>query len=392
MHKLKKGEAVLTAAVIIICAAVAALFVFKSDKKINAELAEKKISGVSFSDAREFEPTDALVTAQNDSGKEYAKSFMLAADTYMRLDDDGKVRIYDQDNVAIEESDFTDDIGNVLTVKCKDGAVEFYTDTNGEVGTFLVNGHTVELISGKLYVDLVSMAIPSEEAVDDEQAAENPEAEGEASGESADESSEQENEDSKEGSADSEGKEQPEDAVLIGEADVVSLADEATDSESSEQENNEQSDSADQSEQAAVEDRPTESEYVPADSYTTELIRLINNERTKRGLSELTATKVLGQVSLVRAKEITENFSHKRGEDDADSVLLSYGASYSFYGENIAAGEETAEAVVSDWMNSDSTRSNILNPDATSIGCAHRYSDGDESYLFDYWTMCVYAQ
>lgn len=385
MNKLKKGEAIIVAALILICALAALFFVFKTSRHYNAELSEKKISGVSFSSPKEFEPQDALLKKTDEAtGKEYAQSFMLDAGTVIRLGDDDVCRLYDVTGKEIFESIFSDDIGNVLNVKSDKGKISFYTDSGGEVSTFLVNGHTLEIMSDKIYIDLIAMKIPEpdptteapieptevkkEEKPTETQATEAPTAEATAAPE--------------------QNEQQPaEQVALFGQAEVVLLADDKKEEKPAESETQAVTDPAPE-----IETRPTiESGYSPASSYSKELMRLINTERTKRGLSELKAKSLMDQSALVRAKEITQDFSHKRADGrEADTVLQDYGISYNFYGENIAAGQQSAKDVVSDWMNSEAMRKNILNPDAKYIGSAHIYVKGDKSYLFDYWTVCFF--
>ena len=52
-------------------------------------------------------------------------------------------------------------------------------------------------------------------------------------------------------------------------------------------------------------------------------------------------------------------------------MLQKYGVSYRSAGENIAAGQTTAEAVMQDWMNSSGHRANILNSSYTEIGVGY---------------------
>lgn len=107
---------------------------------------------------------------------------------------------------------------------------------------------------------------------------------------------------------------------------------------------------------------------VPADKaedeFAAEVIRLVNAERKKEGLSELKTNAALSKAAELRAQELKKKFSHTRPDGKSFStVLKEQGISYSAAAENIAGGQLTPKAVVESWMNSDGHRKNILNPD-----------------------------
>ena len=52
--------------------------------------------------------------------------------------------------------------------------------------------------------------------------------------------------------------------------------------------------------------------------------------------------------------------------------------------ENIAAGSNTAESVVNQWMNSEGHRNNIMNPDYTKLGVGMAKGGSYGTY----WTQC----
>ena len=93
---------------------------------------------------------------------------------------------------------------------------------------------------------------------------------------------------------------------------------------------------------------------------------LVNEERSKAGLSPLTLDKELSANAAVRAEEIVHDFSHTRPNGSAFSSAITI--SYRRAGENIAYGYPTAEAVMDGWMNSSGHRANILQPSFTKIG------------------------
>lgn len=93
---------------------------------------------------------------------------------------------------------------------------------------------------------------------------------------------------------------------------------------------------------------------------------MVNEERSKAGLSPLILDKELSANAAVRAEEIVHDFSHTRPNGSAFSSAITI--SYRRAGENIAYGYPTAEAVMDGWMNSSGHRANILQPSFTKIG------------------------
>ena len=119
-------------------------------------------------------------------------------------------------------------------------------------------------------------------------------------------------------------------------------------------------------------------EDVHADE-SIEVLKLVNNERTIRGISPLVWDKDLGSAAMVRAKEITITFNHTRPDGSRGLNILSKAK-----GENIAAGQKTAQKVVNSWMNSPGHRKNMLNPDFKFIGVGHQKIDTNYK---DYWVQ-----
>lgn len=100
-----------------------------------------------------------------------------------------------------------------------------------------------------------------------------------------------------------------------------------------------------------------------------EVVRLVNVERQKAGLSPLTLDKRVEAAANVRAKEICEYFSHTRPNGTSCFTALDeVGAAWYMAGENIAAGFSSPAAVMNGWMNSQGHRENILTREYTGIG------------------------
>ncbi|WP_434311563.1 DUF4214 domain-containing protein [Hominifimenecus sp. rT4P-3] len=93
-----------------------------------------------------------------------------------------------------------------------------------------------------------------------------------------------------------------------------------------------------------------------------ELLGLVNQARAEAGVKPLVSSDYLNQIALQRAKEIVNDFSH--------DGLSKYGS----FGENIAYGYPTSQAVFQGWMGSAGHRANILRANYGTIGCA-RYGN-----------------
>lgn len=87
----------------------------------------------------------------------------------------------------------------------------------------------------------------------------------------------------------------------------------------------------------------------------------VNAARAQNGLSALTLDANMNRAAAVRAAELAQSFSHTRPNGSRGLTALNEaGVSYRTVGENIASGQQTAQAVVSAWMNSSGHRANIL--------------------------------
>ncbi len=114
--------------------------------------------------------------------------------------------------------------------------------------------------------------------------------------------------------------------------------------------------------------------------YESEVVRLVNQERAKQGLSALTVISGLEATADVRAREIVQKFSHTR-PDGSDCFTAFPGSSaypdrISAMAENIAAGQSTPAEVMNAWMNSEGHRKNILDETLRYIGVGCYESGG----------------
>ncbi len=123
-------------------------------------------------------------------------------------------------------------------------------------------------------------------------------------------------------------------------------------------------------------------------SYENEVIRLVNEQRAKKGLKALSADWELSRVARFKSQDMKDNkyFSHTSPVYGSPfDMIKNFGISYRSAGENIAKGQKTPQAVVDAWMNSSGHRANILNPSYTKIGVGY-VADGN------YWTQMFIRQ
>lgn len=109
-----------------------------------------------------------------------------------------------------------------------------------------------------------------------------------------------------------------------------------------------------------------------------EVLRLVNEERRKEGLSELVMNENLMKTAMLRAAEVSLRWGHER-----PTGSLCFSADLSMYAENIASGSRTAQGAMNQWMNSEGHRYNILTPEYQSIGIGVVECEG--AY---YWVQC----
>ncbi|WP_246320833.1 CAP domain-containing protein [Paenibacillus germinis] len=108
-------------------------------------------------------------------------------------------------------------------------------------------------------------------------------------------------------------------------------------------------------------------------TFASQVVNLVNQERSKAGLRPLTSNSALTTMALDKAKDMYNNgyFDHTSPTYGSPFDMMStYGIRYSYAGENIAKGQQTPEAVMKAWMNSTGHRQNILSPNFTQIGVA----------------------
>lgn len=123
-------------------------------------------------------------------------------------------------------------------------------------------------------------------------------------------------------------------------------------------------------------DNIVEASSANADAYAEQVVKLVNSERSKRGLQPVKALISMNKAASARAKEIAGKFDHTRPDGRRGfTAVEDAGLNWSWVGENIAAVYPTPEDVMSGWMNSNGHRDNILNSRCKYIGVGY-YNDG----------------
>ncbi|WP_083573677.1 SafA/ExsA family spore coat assembly protein [Rossellomorea aquimaris] len=123
-----------------------------------------------------------------------------------------------------------------------------------------------------------------------------------------------------------------------------------------------------------------------AQTYTYEVVKLVNAERAKAGLHPLKENWELSRVASYKSEDMIDKnyFSHTSPTYGSPfQMMKDFGISYQAAGENIAAGQRTPAEVVEAWMNSEGHRKNILSPTYTEIGVGY-VKGGSYGH---YWTQ-----
>lgn len=100
----------------------------------------------------------------------------------------------------------------------------------------------------------------------------------------------------------------------------------------------------------------------------------VNEYRTANGLDALIWNDSVYESCTVRAAEIADSFSHTR--TNGESCFTALTVSFRYAGENIAAGQPTAQSVADAWWNSPGHKANILKESYSQAAIACYYANG----------------
>lgn len=116
-----------------------------------------------------------------------------------------------------------------------------------------------------------------------------------------------------------------------------------------------------------------------------QVIDLTNAERSKNGLPGLTMDNQLCGVAQKKSVDMQQNnyFSHTSPTYGSPfDMMRDFGVTYNSAGENIAQGQQTPQAVVQAWMNSEGHRKNILSNSFTHIGVGYEQNGNHWTQMF----------
>ncbi len=103
----------------------------------------------------------------------------------------------------------------------------------------------------------------------------------------------------------------------------------------------------------------------------TEVIRLVNIERSNRGLQTLKQNWELSRIARYKSQDMIDKgyFAHTSPTYGSFFQMIdSFGVKASGAAENIAQGQRTPQHVMSSWMNSPGHKNNILSESFSEIG------------------------
>jgi uncharacterized protein YkwD len=130
-----------------------------------------------------------------------------------------------------------------------------------------------------------------------------------------------------------------------------------------------------------------------------EVLQLVNQVRSKKGLQVLELNPLLNKAAFAHAKDMADNdyFDHNSKAKKKNGRFVKVATPFermerftenqiTAYSENIAAGQRTAEEVVNVWMKSPTHRRNILSKEVKYMGLG--VAQNKESTYNVYWVQC----
>lgn len=122
--------------------------------------------------------------------------------------------------------------------------------------------------------------------------------------------------------------------------------------------------------------------------YKQEMLILVNNLRVSNGIDPLFLSESLNSASFKHSKDMAENnyFSHT-GQNGSrfNERIINAGYEGTPVGENIAAGNSSAENTFNQWVNSPDHLKNMLNRNANEMGIGTEFQNNSE--YRHYWTQ-----
>jgi len=126
------------------------------------------------------------------------------------------------------------------------------------------------------------------------------------------------------------------------------------------------------------------SQAADGDEWRAEVLRLVNVERERVGLSPVTHNQTLEDQATQYACEMIyyDFFAHENPVTGTslDDRAAEFGYDYLMIGENLAAGQSSPAQVMADWMASEGHRANILQGQFTELGVGVRTGGEFQTY------------
>lgn len=115
----------------------------------------------------------------------------------------------------------------------------------------------------------------------------------------------------------------------------------------------------------------------------------VNGYRAGHGAPPLTPSLTLTRAALWKSASMAAGapFGHDDPARSWSQRMTDCGYDDSMAGENLAAGETTANAAVTDWENSPHHNENLLDPAFTAVGIKRVFSSNPGDRYGWYWTM-----
>ncbi|MFG2738265.1 CAP domain-containing protein [Streptomyces harbinensis] len=115
-----------------------------------------------------------------------------------------------------------------------------------------------------------------------------------------------------------------------------------------------------------------------ADAAADAVLRLVNQERAQAGCRPLVRDAALAGLATDFSRDMAQRgfFSHTDPDGRSPWDRAQAAGITNMGGENIARGQQDAQAVMDAWMNSEGHRANILNCDFTTLGVGVHLGDG----------------
>ena len=122
--------------------------------------------------------------------------------------------------------------------------------------------------------------------------------------------------------------------------------------------------------------------------FAQRVVELVNQHRAAKGLVQLTVTPSLANAAVWKARHMAA-YGYMTHEDPAPPVARTtqqrleacgYPVTTAGWGENIAAGQASPDAVMQAWLNSSGHRANIENPSFRAIGVGAAASSSGRLY------------